>query len=175
MRCCPLSLQVVSRDGSDLNYTTARNGRSPFVPLGVNDCGRTTPSTVGVSRTNIVAIGRTKYVHGSTLWPGLRRTTQGTSGCVLTDCLRPIYVHVHVAGLTDCLTCDGTRGGAARRQWSVMAGTGISTTPRSTPQRCICPAVTSRRWTATRSTFTGELVPPFNSLPQSPSSCITVC
>ena len=30
---------VVSRDGAHVNYTTAENGRSPWVPLGVNKCG----------------------------------------------------------------------------------------------------------------------------------------
>jgi hypothetical protein len=40
---------VASRDGIRLNYTTARNGRAPFVPLGINDCGEssTTPSVEG--------------------------------------------------------------------------------------------------------------------------------
>ena len=38
---------VVSRTGKTLNYTTARNARSPFVPLGVNTCGASTPSVAG--------------------------------------------------------------------------------------------------------------------------------
>ena len=38
---------VASRDGTRLNYSTARNGRAPFVPLGINDCESTTPSVEG--------------------------------------------------------------------------------------------------------------------------------
>ena len=38
---------VVSRDGKQLNYTAARNNRVPFVPLGFNMCGATTPSVAG--------------------------------------------------------------------------------------------------------------------------------
>lgn len=38
---------VASRDGSNLSYTSARNGRSPFVPLGINDCPSSTPTVAG--------------------------------------------------------------------------------------------------------------------------------
>lgn len=38
---------VVSRDGEQLNYSMGRNSRAPFVPLGINDCGATTPSVIG--------------------------------------------------------------------------------------------------------------------------------
>lgn len=40
---------VVSRDGQHLNYTTTPNGRSPYVPLGDNNCGGAAhaPDTVG--------------------------------------------------------------------------------------------------------------------------------
>ena len=38
---------VVSTDGRNLSYVAARNGRSPFIPLGINDCGHTTPTVVG--------------------------------------------------------------------------------------------------------------------------------
>lgn len=31
----------------NLSYTTARNNRAPFVPLGINDCGATTPTVAG--------------------------------------------------------------------------------------------------------------------------------
>lgn len=35
---------IVSRDGEHLNYTSTANARQPFVPLGINDCGASTPS-----------------------------------------------------------------------------------------------------------------------------------
>ena len=38
---------LVSRDAATLDYTTARNARAPFVPLGVNTCGKSTPSVPG--------------------------------------------------------------------------------------------------------------------------------
>ena len=38
---------LVSRDGENISYTSTANARQPFVPLGVNDCGASTPSVHG--------------------------------------------------------------------------------------------------------------------------------
>ena len=38
---------VTSRNGVNLSYTESRNGRSPFVPLGINDCAASTPGVRG--------------------------------------------------------------------------------------------------------------------------------